>query len=97
MFCLFFLAPCLPENIKTSTDCTSDKLITTWDSAAGALTYTVKVLGNTDNNYNCTTSTNSCVAENMPCGEQLSVWVSASNDKCTTSEVLGEVAETGVY
>ncbi|KAK7945711.1 hypothetical protein WMY93_001439 [Mugilogobius chulae] len=87
-------APCLPQNIITSTDCTSDKLTTTWDDASGAVSYTLLILGNT-NNYNCTTVNNSCELDGVSCGEHFSVTVTASNEDCTTPEVLGEVAETG--
>ena len=70
-------------------------LITTWDSAAGALSYTVEAQGNTGETYNCTSSSNSCAVTGVPCGEHLSVFIVASNDNCSTNRVLGEVAETG--
>ncbi|XP_071348392.1 LOW QUALITY PROTEIN: pneumococcal serine-rich repeat protein-like [Trachinotus anak] len=95
--CMFPPAPCLPTNIKTAAECHPDLLITTWDSAAGALSYTVEAQGNTGETYNCTSSSNSCAVTGVPCGEHLSVWIVASNDKCTTNRVLGEVAQTGTY
>ncbi|XP_067460816.1 mucin-4-like [Thunnus thynnus] len=87
-------SPCLPTNIKTAAECHSDMLITTWDSAAGALSYTVEAQGNTGETYNCTSSSNSCAVTGVPCGEHLSVWIVASNDNCSTDKVLGEVAQT---
>lgn len=72
-------------------------LITTWDSALGAVSYTVEAQGNTGKTYNCTSTSNSCAVNGVPCGEHLSVWISASNDNCTTEKVLGEVAQTGMY
>lgn len=90
-------APCLPTNIKTAAECHSDMLITTWDSAAGALSYTVEAEGNTGETYNCTSSSNSCAVTGVPCGEHLSVWIIASNDNCSTDKVLGEVAQTGKW
>ncbi|KAM3604918.1 uncharacterized protein V6R79_017981 [Siganus canaliculatus] len=87
-------SPCLPTNVKTAPECWPDMLITTWDSAAGALSYTVEAQGNTGDTYNCTSSSNSCAVAGVPCGEHLSVWIVASNDKCTTNKVLGEVAQT---
>ncbi|KAJ0058656.1 hypothetical protein NL108_000358, partial [Boleophthalmus pectinirostris] len=74
-------------------ECTSDTLTTTWDAAAGAQSYIVKILGN-NGNYNCTTQNTSCELEGVPCGEHLSVTVAAANEQCTTQDVLGEVAET---
>ncbi|XP_033507400.2 uncharacterized protein LOC117272533 [Epinephelus lanceolatus] len=87
-------SPCLPTNIRTGAGCHSEMLITTWDSAAGALSYTVEAQGNTGETYNCTSSSNSCAVTGVPCGEHLSVWIVASNDNCSTSRVLGEVAQT---
>lgn len=72
-------------------------LITTWDSAAGALSYTVEAQGNTGETYNCTSSSTSCAVTGVPCGEHLSIWIVASNDNCSTSRVLGDVAQTGTY
>lgn len=95
LFYYFFVAPCLPTNIKTVAKCDSEMLITSWDSALGAVSYTVEAQGNTGQTYNCTSSSNSCAVAGVPCGEQLSVWISASNDNCTTEKVLGEVAQTG--
>ncbi|XP_047445276.1 mucin-4-like [Mugil cephalus] len=87
-------SPCLPTSVRTAAECHSDMLITTWDSAAGALSYTVEAQGNTQQTYNCTSSSNSCAVTGVPCGEHLSVWIVASNDNCSTDKVLGEVAQT---
>uniref|UniRef100_A0A3Q3WDV2 Fibronectin type-III domain-containing protein n=1 Tax=Mola mola TaxID=94237 RepID=A0A3Q3WDV2_MOLML len=95
-----FLVPGEPYNVlhktssETGAECHSDMLITTWDSALGALSYIVEAQGNTGQIYNCTSSSNSCAVTGVPCGEHLSVWITASNDKCTTNRVLGEVAQT---
>ncbi|KAA8587297.1 hypothetical protein FQN60_016159, partial [Etheostoma spectabile] len=71
-------SPCLPSNVMTGAGCHSDMLITTWDSAAGALSYTVEARDNTGETYNCTTSSNSCAVNGVPCGEHLSVQDSAT-------------------
>lgn len=91
-----FPAPCLPTNVRTAAECHANMLITTWDSAAGALSYTVEAQGNTGETYNCSSSSNSCAVTGVPCGEHLSVWITASSDTCTTNKVLGEVAQTGM-
>ena len=88
-------APCAPQNVVTSANCQSDVLVTSWDAAPGALSYTMEALGNQGDQYNCSSSTNSCTMTGVSCGEVLSVWVTASDDDCTTDRVLGQVAETG--
>ncbi|XP_034558806.1 fibronectin type III domain-containing protein 7-like [Notolabrus celidotus] len=87
-------SPCLPTNVKTAAGCNPDMLVTTWDSAAGALSYTIEAQGNTEEIYNCTTNSTSCAVPGVPCGEHLSVYIVASNDRCSTNRVLGEVAQT---
>ncbi|XP_058478916.1 mucin-4-like [Solea solea] len=87
-------SPCQPENVQTTYECLSDKLITAWDLADGADSYTVEIKGNTDESYNCTTTSNSCEITGMPCGEHFSVWISASNEMCTTPEELAEISQT---
>lgn len=72
-------------------------LITTWDKTAGALSYTVEAQGNNGDSYNCSSFTNSCAMPGVACGESLSVWITASNDDCTTEKELGEAAKTGEY
>ncbi|MGH0126547.1 UNVERIFIED_CONTAM: hypothetical protein FKN15_073877 [Acipenser sinensis] len=87
-------APCEPTNMKTIADCQSDVLTSSWDTAAGALSYTVEAKGNTGKWYNCSSFSNSCSMPGVPCGESLSVWIIASDDQCTSAQALGEVAET---
>lgn len=92
-----FAAPCLPENIITTTDCDSNILTTSWDPAAGALLYSVEALGNSGRNYYCNTSSTSCVLSDVSCGEFLSVWLMAFNENCSSGQVLGNVAQSGMY
>ncbi|XP_071392950.1 fibronectin-like [Centroberyx affinis] len=87
-------SPCPPTNVRTSADCQSEVLITSWDTAAGALSYFVEAQGNTGEIYNCSSFSNSCAVAGVPCGEHLSVWIVATDDDCSSNKVLGEVAET---
>ncbi|XP_032422074.1 uncharacterized protein LOC116722071 [Xiphophorus hellerii] len=87
-------SPCFPSNVKTETDCFTNSLITTWDSADGALSYNVNAEGNNGETYNCSSPNNTCEITSVPCGEQLSVWIVASNDNCSTDRVLVEAAQT---
>ncbi|XP_036412775.1 fibronectin type III domain-containing protein 7-like [Colossoma macropomum] len=88
-------APCLPQNVRTSaTDCLSDTLITTWNPARGALSYTVQARGNRDDFYNCTSQGTNCTMTGVKCGQSLSVWITASNNECMTDFILADVAET---
>ena len=76
-------------------NCETQLLSATWDSVAGAQDYMVEAMGNNGDQYNCSSSNNSCALASLPCGEHLSVWITASNEECSTNRVLGEAAETG--
>ncbi|XP_008292889.1 uncharacterized protein fndc7b [Stegastes partitus] len=88
-------APCIPQNLQTSSNCSSDALLSKWDHAEGALRYTVNATGNKKNsNYSCSTRTNSCVMEGVPCGQHLTISITAYDDECSSPEKLGHPAET---
>ncbi|CAJ1061142.1 uncharacterized protein LOC117806306 [Xyrichtys novacula] len=89
-------APCIPQNLQTSADCSSDVLLSKWDLAEGALSYTVEAFGNrgTNSHYNCSSRSNSCAIEGLHCGEFLTVYITAYDDECASPRTLGPVAET---
>ncbi|XP_015242186.1 PREDICTED: uncharacterized protein LOC107092315 [Cyprinodon variegatus] len=89
-----YSSPCLPTNVVTQTNCLTNTLHTTWDSSEGALSYTVEAKGNNGKTYNCSSPNNTCEITGVPCGEQLSVWIMASNDNCSTDKLLVESAQT---
>ncbi|XP_067369826.1 mucin-3B [Channa argus] len=89
-------APCIPQNLQTSADCRSDVMISKWDLAEGALSYTVEAFGNRGSNshYNCSSVSNSCAIEGIQCGESLTIFITAYDDECASPKALGPVAET---
>ncbi|XP_030219750.1 uncharacterized protein LOC115548942 isoform X4 [Gadus morhua] len=87
-------SPCLPTSVRTTLNCETQLLSATWDRVAGAQDYMVEAMGNNGDQYNCSSSNNSCALASLPCGEHLSVWITASNEECSTNRVLGEAAET---
>lgn len=90
-------APCIPQNVQTSASCGSDVLLSKWDLAEGALRYTVQAYGNrgNDSHYTCSSMSNSCAIEGVPCGEFLTIYITAFDDECASPRTLGPVAETG--
>ncbi|XP_036072147.1 fibronectin type III domain-containing protein 7-like [Oryzias melastigma] len=87
-------SPCEPTNVKSVAACDSGTLITTWEPSAGALSYSVEAMGNNGEQYKCSSTNDSCAITGVPCGEFLSVWIVASNDNCSTGNVLGPAAQT---
>lgn len=92
---MFPVAPCLPQNVYSTADCSVGTAIASWDKVEGAQSYVVEARGNRRDFYNCTSQGTSCMLTGLECGESLSVWIIAKNEFCPTDPVLGEVAETG--
>ncbi|CAL8306274.1 unnamed protein product [Lota lota] len=89
-------APCPPENFITTAGCSSDKIIQTWDPAAGALSYVVEAYGNQGENdlHNCSSTGNSCTIRDLQCGQQLTTSITTFDYECASRTYLGAVAET---
>ncbi|XP_075901618.1 uncharacterized protein fndc7b isoform X2 [Nelusetta ayraudi] len=89
-------APCIPQNLQTSADCSSDVLLSKWDLAEGALRYTVEAYGNKGDrtHYNCSTMSNSCAIQGVHCGDVLTVYITAYDNECSSPRTLQPVAET---
>lgn len=90
-------APCIPQNLQTLADCSSDVLLSKWDLAEGALRYTVEAYGNRGvrTHYNCSTMSNSCAIQGVHCGDVLTVYITAHDNECASPRTLQPVAETG--
>lgn len=90
-------APCIPQNLQTSADCSSDVLLSKWDLAEGALRYTVEAYGNKGDrtHYNCSTVSNSCAIQGVHCGDVLTIYITAYDNECSSPRTLQPVAETG--
>ncbi|KAM9761579.1 uncharacterized protein fndc7b [Menidia menidia] len=88
-------APCMPKNLQTSANCSTDVLLSKWDHAEGALRYTVKAEGNTNHsNYSCSSQSNSCAIPGVHCGESLTITITAFDNECASPQMLGLPAET---
>jgi len=81
--------------VESTLNCETQLLSASWESVAGAEDYLVEARGNQGDEYNCSSSNNSCALAQLPCGQHLSLWITATKDDCTTNQVLGESAETG--
>lgn len=93
-------APCTPSGLITTADCKSDILKSSWVAGDGVAQYLVEGRGNRGNAsyvsyYSCTSNTSSCVIPGVACGESLTMTITAFNDICYSTAVLGQVATTG--
>ncbi|KAJ3599685.1 hypothetical protein NHX12_033641 [Muraenolepis orangiensis] len=89
-------APCPPRNFMTSSGCSTDTLINTWEPAEGSLSHAVESFGNRglDYFYNCSSNSDSCTIHGLHCGQHLTTYVTAFDDECSSRTLLSNVAET---
>uniref|UniRef100_A0A8C1QH51 Fibronectin type-III domain-containing protein n=1 Tax=Cyprinus carpio TaxID=7962 RepID=A0A8C1QH51_CYPCA len=89
-------APCRARNMRTSVDCQTGLLTSSWEGADGALRYTVDAFGNRGNqsHYMCSSLIQSCTISDINCGESLTMLISAMDNECSSVLSLGEVGQT---
>ncbi|KAF4097010.1 hypothetical protein G5714_022979 [Onychostoma macrolepis] len=89
-------APCQTRNMRTSADCQTGLLTSSWEGADGALRYTVEAFGNRGNqsHYMCSSLTQSCTISDIHCGESLTMLITATDNECSSVLSLGEVGQT---
>ncbi|XP_038649438.1 receptor-type tyrosine-protein phosphatase beta-like [Scyliorhinus canicula] len=87
-------APCIPQDVKASTDCLSNILTISWTLASGALSYKTEVVGTNGDKYNCSSSTTSCVISGLPCGIGFIVFVIAFDNHCDSGRSYYDITET---
>ncbi|XP_063075940.1 uncharacterized protein LOC134465972, partial [Engraulis encrasicolus] len=87
-------APCLPTNVQTRSDCQTGMLVSTWDPTPGAVSHTVEAIGNLGQTFNCSSTSSNCSMPAVPCGEVLSIYITATGSECITERVIGNPAET---
>lgn len=88
-------APCIPQNVQISADCNTNALVSKWDLAEGALTYTIEAYGNVGpDTYTCTSHANSCSIQGLRCGEALSVYITSHHERCSSPKTLVPEAQT---
>ncbi|XP_075689530.1 uncharacterized protein LOC142657896 [Rhinoderma darwinii] len=73
--------PCSPVNLQAHV--TSDVVVLTWGDAQGAVNYTTEVASIDGEIYICHTSNTSCEMENLVCGRQYSMSVTAIGQQCS--------------
>ncbi|XP_053718297.1 uncharacterized protein LOC128757216 [Synchiropus splendidus] len=82
-------APCVPDEVRSDVDCSSNSLHVSWGAASGAQSY-VSTLTDMDGVVtSCSSSHLTCVFPNLPCARTYWLSVSARGDQCDGSESGG--------
>ncbi|XP_041862145.1 fibronectin-like [Melanotaenia boesemani] len=77
--------PCVPELVETRVVCETGAVIVTWEPSKGALSYTTIAQGRGGYASTCNSNETTCLLNNLLCGHNYSVTVSASDDKCKSA------------
>ncbi|XP_069009634.1 fibronectin type III domain-containing protein 7-like [Embiotoca jacksoni] len=74
--------PCPPTGISSSMNCVSNIAVVTWTGSAGTVFYTATLMPEDGQSKSCWSDNEHCGMPNVPCGQNYSVTVVASNSKC---------------
>lgn len=88
-------APCVPQNLLPITDCSSDSITFTWNSANGALFYFASVRDSSGGSFTCSTTDLNCQITGLTCGTTYNASIISSNYKCNSSVSNRITVETG--
>ncbi|XP_030016445.1 uncharacterized protein LOC115437357 [Sphaeramia orbicularis] len=69
--------PCHPTSIDAIMDCESDTAIVSWQPSDGAGSYTAELTASSGHTTSCTTNHTNCQSDQLQCGQQYNVTVTA--------------------
>ena len=84
--CFSLAAPCPPEDVVSTVDCSSNTAVVEWQAAAGADSYFVYAIGMEEHVTGCETDSTSCVVPDLMCGFTYNVSVISVSDQCNNTE-----------
>ncbi|KAM9719839.1 uncharacterized protein fndc7rs1 [Menidia menidia] len=76
--------PCTPRGVTTSTQCEFDGGSVSWSPSDGADSYVATATALDGHSHRCLTNTTSCTWDDLHCGEEYSVVVTAKDENCTS-------------
>lgn len=94
-YVIFFLAPCVPQDVSALMECGSDSISLTWDPSLGAFLYFAMVVDQFGTAHTCTSSDPKCKFSGLHCGSIYNASVIASNAICNSSVSESISVETG--
>ncbi|XP_045905931.1 receptor-type tyrosine-protein phosphatase beta [Micropterus dolomieu] len=77
--------PCVPQQVEARVVCASDAVAVSWEPSKGALSYTTVAQGNGGYASTCNSSQTTCLFDELLCGLNYSITVSASDEKCSSA------------
>ncbi|KAG2461556.1 FNDC7 protein, partial [Polypterus senegalus] len=78
-------APCIPQDVSTTSDCLKNHGLVYWTESDGAVFYTAIAQGLDGHQHICNTEETSCNWTDLHCGEVYNVFVMAHDYSCNSS------------
>ncbi|XDV45473.1 hypothetical protein PO909_013567, partial [Leuciscus waleckii] len=82
----FHTVPCVPNQIQANLSCASGVVDVSWQPSRGAFSYTAVAQGSGGFASSCNSTNTTCEFTNLLCGLTYSISVTASDDRCTSTQ-----------
>lgn len=92
---IFSPVPCVPNQIQANLSCASGVVDVSWQPSRGAFSYTAVAQGSGGFASSCNSTNTTCEFTNLLCGLTYSISVSASDDRCTSTQSQSVGLDTG--
>ncbi|XP_039902211.1 uncharacterized protein LOC120742836 [Simochromis diagramma] len=86
--------PCVPVNIQTLVECSTNRVWGSWDAAPGAMYYISTLKGAGGFSTSCQTANQRCLLSGLQCAQTYMFSVMASNNRCNSSNSAMDTATT---
>lgn len=87
--------PCVPQQLEARVICESGAVAVSWEQSKGALSYTTAAQGNGGYASVCNSNDTTCLFEDLLCGLNYSINVSASDMMCSSAGSSAVEINTG--
>lgn len=87
--------PCVPLNIQTLVECSTNRVWGSWDAAPGAMYYISTLKGTGGYSTSCQTANQRCLFSGLQCAQTYMFSVMASNNRCNSSKSTMDTGTTG--
>ncbi|XP_074491158.1 uncharacterized protein fndc7b [Sebastes fasciatus] len=78
--------PCVPQQVEARVVCESGAVAVSWEPSKGAMWYTTVAQGNGGYASVCVSNESTCLLDDLMCGHNYSITVSASDKTCSSAE-----------
>lgn len=93
--CVCVSVPCVPQQVAARVLCESGAVAVSWEPSKGALSYITVAQGSGGYASACNSSETTCLFNDLLCGLNYSIAVSASDERCSSAGSSAVELNTG--